>query len=45
MKSAQSDLEDFISNVKINSEKLKKAQADWDIYYGKEYPEENLERI
>lgn len=45
MKSAQSDLEDFISNVKINSEKLKKAQTDWDIYYGKEYPEENLERI
>ena len=45
LKSAQSDLEDFISNVKINSEKLKKAQTDWDIYYGKEYPEENLERI
>lgn len=45
MKSAQSDLEDFISNVKINSEKLKKAQTDWDIYYGKKYPEENLERI
>ena len=45
MKSAKSDLEDFISNVKINSEKLKKAQTDWDIYYGKEYPEENLERI
>lgn len=45
MKSAQSDLEDFISNVKINSEKLKKAQTDWYIYYGKEYPEENLERI
>lgn len=45
MKSAQSDLEDFISSVKINSEKIKKAQTDWDIYYGKEYPEENLERI
>ena len=45
MKSAQSDLEDFILSVNINSEKLKKAQMDWDIYYGKEYPEENLERI
>ena len=45
MKSAQSDLEDFILSVNINSEKLKKAQMDWDIYYGKEYPEENIERI
>ena len=45
LKSEQSDLEDFSSNVNANEEKLKKAQEDWETYYGQEYPEENLERI
>ena len=45
LKSAQSDLEDFSSNVNANEEKLKKAQEDWDACCKSEYPEENLERI
>ena len=45
MKSAQSDLEDFISIIKANEEKVKKAQVDWETYYGQEYPEENIEQI
>ena len=45
LKSAQSDLEDFVSSIKANEEKVKKAQVDWETYYGQEYPEENLERI
>lgn len=45
LKSAQSDLEDFVSSIKANEEKVKKAQVDWETYYGQEYPEENIERI
>lgn len=45
LKSAQSDLEDFVSSIKANEEKVKKAQEDWKSYSEREYPEENLERI
>lgn len=45
LKSAQSDLEDFVSSIKANEEKVKKAQVDWETYYGQEYPEVNIERI
>ena len=45
LKTAQSDLEDFSASAKMNEEKLKKAQEDWKTYSGREYPEENFERI
>ena len=42
---SEKDLESVIKEITDCKTELRKAQEEWEVYSGREYPEENLERI